>query len=77
VVSHEIQLALKDEVAFSVGAACNTGKVSATLCAMGVPRDVALGTFRISFGKDTTEDYIVRGVVKILEACKVRFSCAR
>lgn len=72
VISHEIQHALKDEVAFSVGAACNTGKVSATLCAMGVHRDVALGTCRISFGKDTTEDYLVRGVLKILEQCKAR-----
>jgi cysteine sulfinate desulfinase/cysteine desulfurase-like protein len=74
VVSHEIQHSLKDEVAFSVGAACNTGKVSATLCAMGVHRDVALGTCRISFGKDTTEEYITRGVLKILEACKARLS---
>jgi cysteine sulfinate desulfinase/cysteine desulfurase-like protein len=74
VLSHEIQHALKDEVAFSVGAACNTGKVSATLCAMGVPREAALGTCRISFGKGTTEDYIQRGVLKIMEACKARLS---
>jgi cysteine desulfurase len=74
VVSHQVQHALKDEVAFSVGAACNSGKVSATLSAMGVPRDVALGTCRISFGKDTTEDYIERGVLKIMEACKALLS---
>ena len=73
-LSYEIQHSLKDEVAFSVGAACNTGKVSATLSAMGVDRDVALGTCRISFGKDTTEDYITRGVLKIMEACKARLS---
>lgn len=41
---------------------------------MGVARDVALGTCRISFGKDTTEDYIKRGILKIMEACKARLS---
>jgi cysteine desulfurase len=44
-------------VAVSGGSACSTGAVepSHVLVALGVPRDLALGAIRFSFGHDTTE----------------------
>ncbi len=41
--------------AVSTGSACSSGKVSvsATMAALGVPQEEALGSLRISFGKDT------------------------
>lgn len=43
-------------VAASGGSACSTGAVepSHVLCAMGVPRDLALGQLRFSFGHEST-----------------------
>lgn len=46
-------------VAASAGSACHAGsaspvKISAVLAAMGVPVDVAAGTFRLSVGPDAT-----------------------
>jgi cysteine desulfurase len=43
-------------VAASSGSACSTGAVepSHVLVAMGVPRDLALGTIRFSFGREST-----------------------
>ena len=43
-------------VAASGGSACSTGAVepSHVLCAMGVPRDMALGQLRFSFGHEST-----------------------
>jgi cysteine desulfurase len=43
-------------VAASSGSACSTGSVepSHVLVAMGVPRDLALGAIRFSFGREST-----------------------
>jgi cysteine desulfurase len=44
-------------IALSSGAACSSGKVSAShvLAAMGVPESLAKSALRISFGAETTE----------------------
>ena len=51
-------------VAASSGSACSTGAVepSHVLVAMGVPRDLALGTVRFSLGRETTREDIDRAV---------------
>ena len=51
-------------VAASSGSACSTGAVepSHVLMAMGVPRDLALGTVRFSLGRETTREDIDRAV---------------
>lgn len=51
-------------IAVSAGSACTTGAVepSHVLTAMGVPRDLALGALRFSFGHTTTEADIARAV---------------
>lgn len=51
-------------VAASGGSACSTGAMepSHVLTAMGVPRPLALGSIRLSFGHDTTEAEIDRVV---------------
>ena len=62
-------------VAASGGSACSTGAVepSHVLLALGAPRDVALGTVRFSFGRETTQDDLDR-VVEVFPAiaAKVR-----
>jgi cysteine desulfurase len=47
-------------IAVSAGSACSSGKVGAShvLEAMGLPRDVATGTIRVSLGPETTKDDI-------------------
>jgi cysteine desulfurase len=49
-------------VAVSSGSACSTGAVepSHVLVAMGVPRDLALGTVRFSFGRESTIEDVER-----------------
>ena len=49
-------------VAASGGSACSTGAVepSHVLVAMGVPRDLALGTIRFSFGHESTTEDVER-----------------
>jgi cysteine desulfurase len=56
-------------VAVSSGSACSTGAVepSHVLIAMGVPRDLALGTIRFSLGRQTTEADLDR-VVEVFPA---------
>jgi cysteine desulfurase len=51
-------------VAVSSGSACSTGAVepSHVLSAMGVPRELALGTIRFSFGRDSTPADVDRAV---------------
>jgi cysteine desulfurase len=51
-------------VAVSSGSACSTGAVepSHVLVAMGVPRELALGTIRFSLGRDTSEADIERAI---------------
>ncbi|HEX5574582.1 MAG TPA: aminotransferase class V-fold PLP-dependent enzyme, partial [Gemmatimonadales bacterium] len=51
-------------VAVSSGSACSTGAVepSHVLVAMGIPRELALGTIRFSLGRETSETDIERAV---------------
>ncbi|HEY9015317.1 MAG TPA: aminotransferase class V-fold PLP-dependent enzyme, partial [Gemmatimonadales bacterium] len=51
-------------IAASSGSACSTGAVepSHVLVAMGIPRELALGTIRFSLGRETTEADIDRAV---------------
>ncbi len=66
----ELLRRLADRVAVSAGAACHAGgtSVSHVLAAMGVPREAALGTLRISLGRFTTQDEVDAGAEAILEA---------
>jgi cysteine desulfurase len=49
-------------VAISSGSACSTGAVepSHVLVAMGVPRSLALGAIRFSFGRESTDEDVER-----------------
>jgi len=49
-------------IAASSGSACSTGAVepSHVLVAMGVPRELALGTIRFSFGRESSMDDVER-----------------
>jgi cysteine desulfurase len=51
-------------IAASSGSACSTGAVepSHVLVAMGVPRDLALGAIRFSFGRESTMEDVDRAV---------------
>lgn len=51
-------------IAASSGSACSTGAVepSHVLVAMGVPRDLALGTIRFSLGRESTSNDVDRAV---------------
>lgn len=58
------------EIAASAGSACHTGvtEVSGTLGAMGVPRDLALGTIRLSTGIFLADEEIPRAVEALAAA---------
>lgn len=68
-VAGEILAELPD-VALSAGAACHSEGVhiSHVLSAMGVPREYALGTLRISIGRMTTQSEVARGADRISSA---------
>jgi len=59
-----------NRVAASTGSACHSGEhtPSATLLAMGVPPDVALGAVRLSLGHDNTRSDIVVAVDDLVDA---------
>jgi selenium donor protein len=68
-------LAALDDVAASAGAACHADGVelSATLAAMGVPPDIAMGTIRFSTGTMTSADDIdraVNSVARVVESLR-------
>jgi cysteine desulfurase len=58
-----------DEVAASAGAACHADQVTVShvLRAMGVPERTAMGTIRLSVGRETTEEEIERAARRIVE----------
>lgn len=72
---YEVMPSLFEKVACSAGSACHTGHaaldiVSPVLAAMKVPREFALGTFRLSFGRHTTEhevDYAIKTLVSTID----------
>ena len=45
-------------ICISAGSACHKGKLSHVLTAMGLPKKVAAGTIRVSFGPQTTREDI-------------------
>jgi cysteine desulfurase len=49
-------------IAASAGSACSTGAVepSHVLTAMGVPRELAIGSMRLSLGHETTPEELER-----------------
>lgn len=63
-------LADAPEIAASTGAACHEGveAASAVIVAMGVSPDDALGSVRLSLGRETAEDDVERAVVALSEA---------
>ena len=72
-------LAEMEEIAASTGSACHTGAttVSGVLVAIRVPRKYAMGTFRFSTGRMTTEEEIDRAVEIIcgtIERDRIRLS---
>ena len=58
------------KIAASAGAACHSDavKISATLNAMNIPLEYALGTLRLSVGKYTTEEEIKTAISEISAA---------
>ena len=56
----------------SAGAACRSGvpKPSATLLAMGVTHDLALGGIRLSLGRSTTREQIDAAVDRLKDAVR-------
>lgn len=69
-------LAHSDRVAASVGSACHSGQhtPSATLLAMGVPPEVALGAVRLSLGHDTTPEDLVIAADNLIQAFQLAAS---
>jgi cysteine desulfurase len=63
---------IADRVAASAGAACHSDQVtlSATLQAIHIPLDYAMGTLRLSVGKMTTESEIDEAASVIAEAVR-------
>jgi len=62
IVGTELVNSLKDEVAISAGSACHSGtcKPSDVLLAMGLSPGDAVSAVRISTGKDTSEDEVLK-----------------
>lgn len=60
-------------IAASAGAACHSDavKISATLDAMNIPLEYALGTLRLSVGKYTTKEEIKTAIIEISAAVKL------
>ncbi|MFZ2166077.1 MAG: hypothetical protein WAV45_11495, partial [Propionibacteriaceae bacterium] len=60
------------EIAASTGSACHSGVHSpaATLLAMGVAPDVALGAIRLSLGRSTTALDVREAVAALHHACQ-------
>lgn len=58
-----------DEVAASAGAACHADQitVSHVLTAMGVPERIAMGTIRLSVGRETTPEEIDQAAQRIVD----------
>jgi cysteine desulfurase len=61
-------LEVLEGLCFSVGAACHSDadEPSAVLSAMGVPRDVAMGSVRFSLGRPTTEREITEAAERLV-----------
>ena len=60
-------------ICISAGSACHRGKASHVLVAMGLPKKVAAGTVRVSFGPETTTEAIDALFAALLEHRTTRF----
>jgi cysteine desulfurase len=63
------------EVAASTGSACHEGheSASAVILAMGVSPEEALGSVRLTLGRSTTEDEVVRAAQALVSAwCRIQ-----
>ena len=62
----------RPEVAASTGSACHEGheSASAVILAMGVPPEEALGSVRLTLGRGTTEDDVVRAGEALVRSWK-------
>jgi cysteine desulfurase len=70
-------LAATPEVAASTGSACHEGQEqpSAVILAMGIPRAEAVGSVRLTLGRDTTREEVDRAaksLVRAWHACRQR-----
>lgn len=76
VVAGDLLAALGDEVAASAGAACHAEGVtiSTVLQAMRVPRDLAIGTVRLSLGRPSTEADVDAAATRLVGAVRTRRS---
>lgn len=73
-------LASLPDVAVSTGSACTSShpEPSRVLLAMGLPRELAGASLRISVGRDTTEDEIDRAATRVVEeVARLREAAAR
>lgn len=72
VQAYELLQRIGDHLAVSAGSACHSDSVeiSSVLRAMHVPQDFALGTLRLSVGKQTTATEIVQAVEILAEVVK-------
>lgn len=72
IVGADLVNSLKDDVAISAGSACHSGTCtpSDVLLAMGLSRIEAISAVRISTGKDTTEDDVLRASELIAKAVR-------
>jgi len=71
--AEELLLALDEKgICASAGSACSTGRLqpSHVLKAIGLPRELAEGTLRVTFGKDNTEEDVEVLVKEIKEIVK-------
>ena len=60
-------------ICISAGSACHRGKASHVLSAMGLPKRVAAGTIRISFGAETVDEDIDALAAALLQHRLTRF----
>ncbi|MHB1421663.1 MAG: cysteine desulfurase family protein [Gemmataceae bacterium] len=60
------------EIAASTGSACHEGKISQSpvLCAMGVPPEIGRGALRLTVGRFTTEEQVVRAAELLVRAAR-------
>ena len=61
-------------ICISAGSACHQGKPSHVVAALGLPREVAAGVIRLSFGPETTRDEIDACAAALRRHRETRFS---
>jgi cysteine desulfurase len=69
-VTGDAVLAAAPEIAASTGSACHAGResASAVVLAMGVAPDEAIGSVRLTLGRGTTEDDVMRAAESLVRS---------